>query len=157
MEKAELAESELQLFLRIFNHYNKKIFNFIYRMTQDYHLAEDLTQEVFLRAYKRKADLKEHQNFQAWMFRVARNLCLNALRDEKSRISHENELKNEISGAHIDTNNPDFDLAARETRQLLRKVIGELNDNQREVLILKEYHDFSYQEISEITNMIPPR
>lgn len=152
MAKAELAESEPQLFLRIFNHYNKKILNFIYRMSQDYHLAEDLTQEVFLRVYQRKPNLNEHQNFQGWIFRVARNLCLNALRNERTRISHENELRNQTGGVCVETNNPDYDLTARETRQVVKEVIAELNNNQREVLILKEYHNFSYQEIAEITH-----
>jgi len=131
MAKAELAESEPELFLRIFNHYNKKIFNFIYRMSQDYHLAEDLTQEVFLRVYQRKHKLNEHQNFQAWIFRVARNLCLNALRDEKSRISHENDLRSETEAVRVETNNPDYDLTARESRQVVKEAVAELNNNQR--------------------------
>lgn len=152
MAKTELAESEPQLFLSIFNQYNKKIFNFIYRMTQDYHLAEDLTQEVFLRIYQKEPDLNGHQNFQGWIFRVARNLCLNALRNERSKISHESELKNEIREVWVKANNPDYDLTVRETRQVVKKVIAELDNNQREVLILKEYHNFSYQEIGEITH-----
>ncbi len=152
MAKTELAESEPRLFLSIFNQYNKKIFNFIYRMTQDYHLAEDLTQEVFLRIYQKEPNLNEHQNFQGWIFRVTRNLCLNALRNERSKISHENEMRNEKEGVWVKANNPDYDLTARETRQVVKKLIAELNNNQREVLILKEYHNFSYQEIAEITH-----
>ena len=152
MAKTELAESEPPLFLNIFNQYHKKIFNFIYRMTQDYHLAQDLTQEVFLRIYQKEPDLNEHQNFQGWIFRVARNLCLNALRNERSKISHENELRNKTGGVWVEANNPDYDLTARETRQVVKKGIAELNNNQREVLILKVYHNFSYQEIAEITH-----
>ncbi len=151
MARRDLKNDHPQSFLEIFNLYQEKIFNFVFRMTQDRYLTEDLTQEVFLKVYRKQPDLKAHPNLSGWIFRIARNLSLNAIRNESSKISHENDLRNESQEARVKMNQPDYDLTARETRQIVKNAMGELNGNQREVLILKEYHDFTYQEIAEIT------
>jgi len=151
MSRGDLKNDRPQSFLEIFNQYQERIFNFVFRMTQDRYLSEDLTQEVFLKVYRKEPALKAHPNLSGWIFRIARNLSLNALRNESSKISHENYIRNESQEAGLRINQPDYDLIARETSQSVKNAIGELNGSQREVLILREYHDFTYQEIAEIT------
>ena len=61
--------------------------NFFSRMVRDYALAEDLAQEVFLRVYKARERWKPDAKFTTWLYRIATNLALNALRDSKRTVS----------------------------------------------------------------------
>src|SRR5690349_4034367 len=58
----------------LFERYNKRIFNFLARMTMDREVAEDLTQNVFLRMIKYKNSYREGNKFQSWIYQVARNV-----------------------------------------------------------------------------------
>ena len=151
MSNRDIAKSKPQPFLEIFERYQEQIFNFILRMTQDCYLAEDLTQEVFLKLFQSESNLSRHPNPGAWVFTIARNMCLNALRNRRSKIGHQNIMQNAAQEISVHGNDPYHDLVARETADLVKKALAELNENQREVLILREYHDLPYRKIAKIT------
>ena len=150
MSDRDSIKSKPQPVLEIFGRYREQIFNFILRMTQDHYLTEDLTQEVFLKVYQSESNLSGHPNPGAWVFTIARNMCLNALRNRRTEIGHQNVVQNPAQGIPAHGNDPYHNLVARETAELVKKAIAELNESQREVLILREYHDLPYQEIAKI-------
>src|SRR2546427_7014662 len=66
--------------------YRTPVINFLYRMVRDSAIAEDLAQEVFLRVYRARQEYAPSAKFTTWMFRIATNLALNALRDNRHRL-----------------------------------------------------------------------
>src|SRR5277367_3793064 len=75
-------EASFELLLR---KYRTPLVNFLYRMVRDSAAAEDLAQEVFLRVYRARQDYAPSAKFTTWMFRIATNLALNSVRDNRHR------------------------------------------------------------------------
>lgn len=107
--------------------------------------AEDLTQEVYLKALKNIKSLTDLSLLKFWLFRVARNTCLDFGRKHKHR--RHAPLKPEHEQPESRT--PESQLVSREQLKSLKAAIQQLPKKQREAFILKEYGDLSYQEIAE--------
>ncbi len=112
---------------------------------QNEHDAADITQEVFIKVLEKIDQYKGESKISTWIIRIAINLSLNFLRDNKKRLLH-GELTDENM---VDNDNGQFQSA--ETRKMLRKSIYGLPEKQRKVFILNYYLDLSYQEISNLT------
>jgi len=150
---AEVAEGKLSAFKTIVELHHKPLISFIARFTGDRDSAEDIAQEVFLRVFKAAKDYKPQAKFKTWLFTIATNLCLNEIRDNKSipKIV-------DLSGLHeqeypIIAPEALSPLKAAENAELstaVRKAIRNLPENQRIAILLRQYNDFSYSEISKI-------
>lgn len=114
---------------------------------QNEHDAADLTQNVFIKAFEKLKQYKGEAKISTWLIRIAINLSINYLRDNKKRMLHDDisQVETTIS----DTNNFRDD----ETRKVVRKAIYSLPEKQRKVFILSFYLQFSYKEIAETTGL----
>lgn len=106
--------------------------------------AEELAQETYLKAYKNIGTLKNKATAKEWLFRIARNTCLDYTKKERwrkfIRLTDEKEP--------VLVKNPESQLLWAEQLELLKKSVKELPAKQREVFILREYGLLSYQEIA---------
>lgn len=121
-----------------------KVFRTCLGYVQNEHDALDITQEVFIKAYEKIDQFKGDSKISTWLLKIAINLSLNFLRDNKKRqvnvdISAVKELTTE--------NNSD----EKQMKKAVRKAIYNLPEKQRRVFILSFYLDLSYKEIAEIT------
>ncbi len=138
--------------------YYARILNFIYRFVNDRELAEDLTQEVFVRIYKSAASYHPRSKFQTWAFTIAKNTALNELRrPQKKDLSLEQSFGEEADQPkiHIEAqaaSSPDHNLLQQEKTVLIQKAIEELPENQRLAIILQRYEEFSYEQIAQTMN-----
>ena len=107
--------------------------------------AEELAQETYLRAYKNLSTLKDKSTAKGWLFKIARNACLDQVKKEKWRKSF--RFLGGREPARVE--NPESRLLWAEQLEVLKKSIRRLPDKQKEVFILREYGLLSYQEISE--------
>ena len=80
------AKGDETAFQDLFEAYQKPIFNFIYRMLGCLHDAADSTQEVFFKMYQRLTTLKEPEHFSTWLFSIAKNEAISAVRRNKKRV-----------------------------------------------------------------------
>ncbi len=121
------------------------VFRTCFAYTQNSHDAADLTQEVFIKAFEKLNQYKGEAKLSTWLIRIAINLSLNFLRDNKKRILHVDisEVKNMAETKSMETN--------PEIRKNLRKAIYKLSEEQRKVFILNYHLNMSYKEIAEIT------
>lgn len=134
-------EGDEKAFVELYDRYNRRLYGYCVKMLNDRVLAEDLFQEIFIRV-SRKRDHFRGGNFSGWLFAIARNQCLNALRDNVTHTSLD-----DVGGM---LTAPDLELYD-ETSELLKEAIDKLPDEMKEALILRVYSGFSYQEIAEIT------
>ncbi|MCL5024529.1 MAG: sigma-70 family RNA polymerase sigma factor [Nitrospirae bacterium] len=152
---AEVAKGDLSAFREIVDRYQNPLLNYIFRYTGDRAASEDIAQEVFLRVFKAAKDYRLLSSFKTWLFKIATNLCLNELRD--NRI-HRNTIDifelNEAGFVFLAAKcpSPARDLENRELSSTLKNALKSLPEKQRVALLLHKYSGFSYFEISQMMN-----
>lgn len=136
----------LQQATLLFDRYHKRIFNFLARMTMDRELAEDLTQNVFLRILKYRTSYREGLRFQAWIYQVARNVFSDHYQAHKNKFSDFIDVE-KVEDHMADTNEAD-DMDEKE--KLLHQSMSRLSEEQRELLVLTRFQHMKYEEVATI-------
>jgi RNA polymerase sigma-70 factor (ECF subfamily) len=139
-------------FTELMRHYKGPVLNFVYRLTGDASGAEDIAQETFVRAYRnlgRFAFRKPGDLFSAWLFQVARNAAIDAMRHRQRRPAQSLEVTPE--GQIItDPSDPSDQADLAERSALIAAAIAELPEDQRTALVLSVYEDLSNAEIAAV-------
>lgn len=144
-------------FEQLLERYRTPLVNFLYRMVRDAALAEDLAQEVFLRVYRARTKYEPNAKFTTWLFRIATNLALNAIRDGRFRrletsleqASEEEETERPLDVADKAPNMVER-LMEQDRAAFIRRALTKLPEKQRVAVILHKYHDLDYDEIAGI-------
>jgi len=108
--------------------------------------AQDLTQEVYLKVYRNIGTLKDLSLSKFWLFRITRNTCLDFIR--KHRLNRLSSLEPDLEPKELRT--PESQMIFQEQLRALKVSIQRLPKKLRDVFILKEYGELSYQEIAEV-------
>ncbi len=112
--------------------------------------AMELSQRAFIRAYKNFNRYDRSKNFFTWYYKILKNLCLNFIRDNKNR---KEEPILEYKSEESVTETPQDLVEKEEMKQLLQKALSELEFEEREIIVLREFEGHSYKEISEMLNI----
>jgi len=134
--------------------WEKRIRGAIYRLVGSDEEARDLCQEAFLKAYKSLRSFKQEARFSSWLYQIALNLCRDRMRRRRGKTMVSlDEL--EEGGAAMTVAGPTaLDLLQeRDTRRLVVQAIEALPDEQREVIILKEYQGLTFLEIAQVLDV----
>jgi RNA polymerase sigma factor (sigma-70 family) len=139
----------------------KRIYNFGYKFFLDHDLAMEVTQKTFISMCRNLAGLQDSARFKSWLYKIAVNYCREEARKNKSSRAlsfdvvwssdAEDSPKWESSGQRHD--NPQRQLEQIELSDILQEALRELNDEQREVVIMKEYEGLKFREIAEVLNI----
>jgi len=148
-------EQSFELLLR---RYRTPLVNFLYRMVRDLAVAEDLAQEVFLRVYRARKEYAPSAKFTTWMFRIATNLALNSVRDNRHRqseISMDQAVNvggDERQTMEVRDLTPTVEqvLVARSRSEMILRAIDALPEKQRAAVLLHKYQELDYDEIARI-------
>lgn len=126
-----------------------QLFNFAHWMAQNREEAEDLVQETYAKALRGFSSFQPGTNFRAWMYRILRNTFLTSRTGLQATrtVPFEDEDGGEIAVA--DSGTPEAILIERSNQQLVQDAIAELPVKAREILLLCEVEEMSYQEIAE--------
>ncbi len=158
-------ETDLELMLRVrrgdadsfeelLRRYRLPLVSYFLRMLRDRALAEDLAQEVFLRVYKARERYQPEARFTTWLYRIATNLALNALRDRKPEEPQapEEEPDGERTRERFIDPQPTVEqqLIMSDRERLIRQAVEALPPNQRAAVILHKYQDVDYRQIANI-------
>ena len=138
----------------LFDRYKKPVLNYALRVTGNRADAEDVTSDVMMTIIVKKETYQPIAKFSTWLFTIARNSCINKLRRRKNIFSMwvQNNESGEFEALDVPDleNLPDHLVKEKEMTLQVRKAIEKLPDTQREALVLREYQNFSYEEISQI-------
>jgi RNA polymerase sigma-70 factor, ECF subfamily len=145
-------ESEA-LYAQLFQRYEQAIYAYVYRMLGDPEDALDFTQDAFVKAYRKLPATLAKGNFQgqAWLYRIATNVCLDELRHRK--LLKWQPWESFVSLFHpsqVARDNPERDAMQTETKHEVEIVLEKLSERYRVALVLREYHGMGYEEIAEI-------
>lgn len=120
--------------------------------------AEDLAQEVFLRVYRTRTRYTPKAKFSTWLFTIANNLALNALRDRQRKRNVPLEVKDSgpmPTAQYEDRRHraPTHNLAQQELAGVVRNALDDLNERQRMAVVLNKFEDMGYAEIAEVMGL----
>jgi RNA polymerase sigma-70 factor (ECF subfamily) len=143
---SRLAEGDMTALSDIANKHQERVLALSYRFLNDWTVAEDIAQEVFLRVYKAAKTYKPEARFSTWLYRIVVNLCLD---EKRKQVRAPISLEQANSTGLIDTQSDIIE--RKEIVQSVQTAVGELPERQRLVLILHRYEGLSYEKICEVT------
>ncbi|MGI5819393.1 MAG: RNA polymerase sigma factor [Armatimonadota bacterium] len=134
-------------FMRLAERYHVRVLHYVRRIVPDRGTADDVAQETWVAAYRGLRRLDEPERLKAWLFGIARNTALNALRkQERSRLDY---VEDEVLEAVPDEEDDALDLCAAQAAQVHR-ALGEISPVHAEVLVLRYVEALSYEEVAEV-------
>lgn len=151
---ARSQAGDLAAFNTLVERYQHYVYTTVYRMTGSVPVAEDLTQDAFIAAWKHIGSLRGG-NFRAWAVRIAVNAChdhlrRNRRRPERSLDAYADDPDDELKFPSDDPGPEDTALTA-ELGHLIQQGLAALPDDQRTVLVLSDIQGMSYDEIADVT------
>ena len=137
----------------------KQVYHIALNMTGSEEDAFDISQDVFLKAYRSLRSFRQESSFQTWVCRLAANRCIDFLRKQKRRgktvsLDEPDDL-GRLPELPDERYAPEQVVERRERTRLLRAAMQKLPEDQRIILVLREVEGFSYQEISEALELEP--
>jgi len=160
----QLLTGEPEAFDRFVEHFRAKIFQYSWLMCGQREDAEEVAQETLLKVFESFDQLREPERVRPWVFRIAKNACLMKRRKSVFAPAHElsleqfmpargqadGEMKIEIADwSHL----PEDDLLQLEMKRVLEHAIGELPENYRSVILLRDLEELSTQEAAQVLDL----
>lgn len=156
-------EEDLSALGELLERYRNPLMGFIYSVIRDYHQAQDIFQETFIRVYREAHRFRTGAVFKTWLYTIAMNRCRDTIRQKRRRpvISMETEwpgpngepgqrIMDKIASAEP---GPREEAGGRELEEILQRELSGLSEEHRQVVILKRLNRFKYHEIAKILDI----
>lgn len=140
-----IQEGDAEAFERFIDTFKSRVFSYCLRMVNDYHAAEELTQDTFLKAYRGISGYDWHKaSLSTWLYTICRNNCLNHLRDMKRQPG---QFEDDEYAVQVSTTDQYYML---EQSLCLLEALNRLSPEEREMVLLKDYLDLTYHAVGQI-------
>jgi len=155
---AEILAGESEKFAQLVNRYEKRIINYVYRITRRYEEAHDLSQEIFVKVYMALDRYDPKYQFSTWIFRIAQNTAIDVVRKKvpveepltKPDYTEGGERDREIAA---DVVSPYRAFANKQMSAAIERSIENLPEDYRELIELRHFGELSYEEIATMKHM----
>ena len=152
----DLQRGAPQAFERLLDQYQQPVYRFVYRLLEDPADAPDVTQEVFVKVFRKVGEFRGDASLKTWIYRIAINEASNRrrwfARHRKNEVSVDSAAELGVADAEwfIDRRGTPFDLLSREeVRIAIHKTLGEIDQRLRVAVILRDIEGLSYNEIAD--------
>ncbi|RLB53567.1 MAG: RNA polymerase subunit sigma-70 [Deltaproteobacteria bacterium] len=160
----QLKRGQPRAFEQLVRLHQDRIYGLCLRMMGNQQEAEDLTQEVFLTIFKHIDRFRGESSLSTWIYRITRNHCLNRLKFLRRRAQHRRQQLDGIYQADAsgqrrhrpvagEVPRPDTLAEGRQLQTIVEEKMGELSDDHRELVILRDIELLSYEQIQAITGL----
>ena len=149
---AQARRGELSAFEELVTRYEKRVYAIALRSSGSPEDAADITQEVFLRAWRSMKDFRGDSGFATWLFRITMNICVDHARHRQTQpqtttLTTEDDEERPI---HDTAPTPEEQLDNRELGRELAAALAEISEEHRRIVLLRDVSGMSYSEIAEI-------
>ncbi len=151
------ADGDEKAFEKLMLKYERFVSTCIYPIVGNADDTMDVSQEVFLKAYRSLSSFRGESGFSTWLYRIAKNCAYDFVRKKKGNNVSLDEQDDE--GKTIDLpdtdvkSNPEKSAELKERSEILWAAIGKLSEEHREILVLRDINDHTYEEICDITGI----
>lgn len=136
-------------FSNIYNSHKKPVYHYALKMVQSSMLAEDIVQNVFLKLFEKMDSIKSFESIRFWLLKTARNEVYSYFRKTKSRKEEPLEENEELlTGSNLGN-----EIEEKEAQEIVRNEIDLLPAELREIFVLREYSELSYEEIGQMLGL----
>ncbi len=158
----KLRDRDEKAFREVVREYQDRVYNMTYRMLGNREEAEDVAQEVFITVFKSIEQFRGDSKFSTWLYRITANTCKNrikylARRHDRDQSEYDDGIdRDQAAGsltAPTQAPRPDRAVEGAQLEQIFQEAIGELDEEQRLLVILRDVEDLSYEEILAITGL----
>jgi RNA polymerase sigma-70 factor, ECF subfamily len=146
-----VCAGDAEAFRLVFDRYSRPVISFIFDMVNDRALAEELTQETFVRAFRAIRTKRRETKLSTWLFGIARNVARESLRARARAASQVDLADRSVMDLSDKRPVPVDGVLNKELNDVIRRSLAELDEDKRLVFTLKILHQCSYEEIAEIT------
>jgi len=144
----QVRNGKRQAFTELMRKYQERIYWTVRRIVGDHSEADDVTQEAFVRAFLGLGDFRGDSSFYTWLYRIAVNLSLNALRKRQVvEYLRESEIVNRLFPQLDD---PGRRLEEKELETNIERAVARLPEKQKAVFVMRFYDEMSYEEIARV-------
>ncbi len=147
----QAQNGDQQAFAKLVDAYKGPVYNLTYRMLGNPADAEDAAQETFLRAYANLRSYDPARKFSSWLLAIASNHCIDQLRRRRIQWVSMEDLP-PWESLRAQTSDPEEVAVRRADNQHIESLLQTLPPDYRLVVVLRYWHDYSYQEIAEVTD-----
>jgi len=151
------CKGDQEAFRLIFERYSRPVISFIYDQVSDRELADELTQETFVRAYRGLKSLRKETKLSTWLFGIAKNVARESLRARIRQNQHIDLDDKQVLDLSDQSPAPSSQLLDKELNAVVQRSLASLDEDKRLVFTLKIFHQCSYEEIAEITGFSIPK
>jgi len=152
-------EKDEQAYAALMSKYRDSIFYMMFKMVKNSDDADDLTIEAFGKAFNRLHQYTPQYAFSTWLFRIATNNCIDFIRKKKMITFSIDQTRDDGEGGHMSFNirttmlNPEEKFIQKQKIRIMREIVDQLKPRYRELVVLRYFREFSYDEIAEETNL----
>lgn len=139
-----------EAFAELMHRYAGAVYSLAYRMLGNAHDAEDAGQEIFLRAYTHLASYDTERRFSTWLLSIASNYCVDRLRRKRFAWLTLDDVAFTLPSR---ARGPEGSALVSESREAVQRALQKLPEHYRLVTVLRYWHDLSYAEIAQVTNL----
>lgn len=138
-------------FGKLIDAYQRPVYNLAYRMLNNSGEAEEAAQEAFIRAYTRLDTYNPNHKFSTWMLSITSNYCIDLLRKRRALLlSIDEPLPPHPALKTENTKGPEAQMVNQEQQEMVQSLLQELPEDYRQAVVLRYWHDLSYEEIAEM-------
>lgn len=131
----------------------KRIYNFSLKYFGEHDLAMEVSQQTFIVAYNKISKLRDADSFKYWIYKIALNHCREEDRKQKRRKWYSIFVNDETKNFESDLGHPESEYYQKEREEMLGDYLRRLPEEQKTVIIMKEYDNMKFREISETLNV----
>lgn len=150
-------QGDTNAYTEIVSRYKDRLTNFVYRYVGNYDECDDIVQDTFVKVYTSKHLYKEVAKFSTWIYTIAINLAKTKLAKQQKyktfSISDVYDDEDKDFDIPDDAFTPDVDANSKFLSAHIQKALSRINENYRELVILRDIEDYSYEEIVEMTGL----
>ncbi|MBR2383612.1 MAG: sigma-70 family RNA polymerase sigma factor [Anaerotignum sp.] len=152
-------QGDMLAFEELILKHEKIVYNVALRMMNHSEDAKDISQEVFLKAYRSLGNFDERSQFSTWLYRITHNTCIDEMRKRKGKQSYslEEELENEEGSMQRqiadEGDTPEESLLREEQKSEILQALDTLSEEHKAAVILRDVKGLSYEEIAEILEL----
>jgi RNA polymerase sigma-70 factor (ECF subfamily) len=147
---------DLEAYDELIRRYQERIYTIIYNMTSNHDVTDDLAQETFIKAFKALKSFKCDSSFYTWLYRIAVNITLNYIKQQKGKIQMSlNDIDLNVEHhpdmvSFVSEKTPLRDIGLNELQEKLNEALSKLSEKHRLVVVLHDIEGMSHEEIAKI-------